>query len=117
MSLFGQRDDQHPQRTQLVVQRTQPDQQFEELIETVMACERGARVQPDWSWAAPGGRLSTFGHHVCPLPETLPTGAAIFFGQLWECPCGQTWRREMGGGWLTVDEPERKAPGAPTGDA
>jgi hypothetical protein len=63
------------------------DLQFADLIEHVLACERLERVQDRLDHAA----IAT---HHCHLPS--PIGKLF-----WTCPCGQGWRRELGGGWTT----------------
>ena len=67
-----------------------PDEQYEELIEYVFALERSS--PPPWSWL----RAVQAGRHVCALPQGQPA----YYGQVFECPCGLHWQRELSGGWL-----------------
>lgn len=65
------------------------DQQLEDLVEHVIACERLERVQD---------RLDHAHHavHHCRLPD-WPGPMPLF----WTCSCGHGWRRELSGGWTT----------------
>lgn len=64
-------------------------EQLEELRICVMDEERKARTRGGWARPA---------QHFCELPQA----GDPWFGMTWACGCGQVWKRELGGGWITA---------------